>query len=216
MKTWSELYNSVGVFVSNVIDASSSFDYYIANATFDYKNNDGIVTIDMRVTHDGGLNWSEWTNINDGIDSVVFDGNGIKMIKTKFQYRITMDMSQNVYGNISSFNSLSIMLTGAYKIDNTGDINCLPEIWLKKTVGSGEMVLTNETTGKTFTLVNINKDETVYVDNENRDIDTDLPLKYRYGNHNKEWFELQDGENIITGTGNYELKVRHEFKVLQG
>lgn len=216
MSTWNSLYGTKGEYQSVVIDASSNFDYYIMNVSANYIENDGTVEVFIRSSHDGGVTWGNWYNIIDDMKKVVFDGEGIRMNNTKFQFKVTMDLGNNVLGVSPIFNQLSVVLLGAYKIDNTGDVDCLPEMWFKKYHSFGDITLTNETTGQTLILKDINDSEEIYVDNENKDIITNLPLTYRYSNHNKEWLRLQDGENIITGIGRFKLDVRHEFKVLQG
>lgn len=216
MKTWNELCGSKGVYQSSIIDISSNFDYYISNVILLYQENDGILDVEVRVSYDGGGNWGEWRNISVGSINGIFDGEGVQMTNTKFQYRIVMDMTDDIFGISPVFSQISVTLTGAFKIENTGDIVCLPEMWFKKFGGFGTMTLTNETTGQSIEFKDINNSETIYIDNQNKNIKTDLPLTYRYNNHNKQWFKLQDGDNIITGIGNYNLEVRHEFKVLQG
>lgn len=216
MSTWNSLYGSRGIYQSPVIDASSNFDYYISNINANYVTNDGGIEIEIRSSHDGGVTWGDWFNINDGLNKTVFDGNGVQMTDTKFQYKVILDMSGNIYGVSPQFNQISVVLSGAFKVENTGDVACLPEVWFKKSGSSGTIMLTNETTGQNVIFNNINNNETIYVDNENRDIKTDLPLKYRYSDHNKEWLELQTGENILTGIGRFELEMKNEYKVLQG
>lgn len=215
MATWIELNNTKGEYQSQAIDISSFFDYYISNINVNYTDNDGDVAVYVRTSHDGGANWGQWADIKDDLVKDVFDGHGVKMSDSKLQFKVVLDLGSNTYGLSPVFNQFSISLLGAYKIENTGDLECLPEIWVKK-IGYGDVYLTNETTGKTLVLKDINNNETIYIDNENKDIITDLPLTYRFSNHNKEWFKLQDGDNIITGTGDFELDVRHEFRVLQG
>lgn len=214
MTTWNELNNTRGEYQSVLIDISSFFDYYISNVSASYTSNDGFVDIEVRITHDNGVNWTDWINYTDC--KHIFDGYGVKMENTKLQYRVIFDLEDNVYGKSPVFNQFLVTLLGAYKIENTGDVDCLPEIWIKKVDSSGDVNITNETTGQILKMKDLNNTETVYIDNENKDIMTDLPLKYRYSDHNKEWFKLVHGENIITGTGRFELEVRHEFKTLQG
>ena len=215
MSTWSSLYGSSGEYISPMFDISSNFDYYLTNITTDYLNNDGVVEVEVRTSHDDGITWGDWYSLN-GVYQSPFDGDGIRMSKSKLQFKIIMDLTSNIRGVSPIFNQINIILIGAYKIENTGDVDCLPEMWLKKNNQSGTVNITNETTGQIITISDLNRDETVYIDNERKDIKSDLPLTYRYSNHNRQWLRLQDGENIITGTGDFTLEVRHEFKTLQG
>ncbi|TVX86124.1 hypothetical protein FPZ44_24410 [Paenibacillus agilis] len=87
---------------------------------------------------------------------------------------------------------------------------------MTKRNGAGTIKLTNETNGQTLVFENLNNNEEVYVDCENEDIMTSLPMKYRYDDHNDVFLELDVGENLLTGEGEFDLTIRHEFKTLQG
>ena len=106
-------------------------------------------------------------------------------------------------------------LIGAYKIDNVGDVILQPEIWIRKTNGSGDIKLTNETNGMSLELKNLNNGEEVYIDCENKDIVSSLPLTYRYKDHNGVFIEFEVGENLLTGEGDFKLDIRLQFKLLQ-
>jgi len=214
MTTWLELYGSQAVYESDVIDISSDFEYYVNDLRLNYDENDGFVKVELRITHDDGFTWSDWVDVKSSFYHDIFYTNDIKLNHTKMQYRVVMNLLKK--GISPVFRSFEIDLYGAFKINNTGDLSCLPEIWLKKTNGAGDIHLINETTGQEVVLENINNNETVYIDCYNEDIMTDLPMTYRYDNHNEEFLELQIGENVITGYGDFEFVVRHEFRVLQG
>lgn len=216
MAIWSDLYNANGIYQSDVIDVSSNFDYYIVNKILDFQENDGEVDVQLRASFNNGISWTNWKSIIGNTYIDLFDGDGVKMAYTKFQFKILMKMDITTGVTPPTFEKITLVFTGGYKIENTGDIPHKPEIWIKKTGGSGSVSLTNEETGQTVSLLNLNDNETVYINNLNKDIKTDLPLTYRYSNHNREWLEFQQGLNVLTGVGNFELVVRHEFQVLQG
>lgn len=213
MKSWSELYGSTATYESQVIDISSKFDYYIVDIICNYTVNDGTVDVEIRTSDDNGFTWSDWVNVNKSYTHL-FDGDGIRFNYKKMQFRVIMNVGK--LASSPAFKSIDIKLYGAYKIVNTGDIEVFPELWISKINSSGDIHINNKTSGKTLSFSSINNTETIYVDCENKDIMTDLPLTYRYNNHNKVFLRLEVGENIITGTGNYLLTMRNEYKILQG
>jgi Phage tail protein len=214
MSRWIDLYNGgYGVYESEVFDISSDFESYLTNIQYDYDSNDGVVSIEVRISYDDGNTWTNWININNSSYKPLFNDDE-PLDNAKFQYRVILD--NNSGGLPSVFKSFSIDLYGAFKIINTGDVVCKPEIWIKKVNGDGDVKLINETNGLSMEFKNLIEGETVYVDCENEDIVSDRPLTYRYNDHNNVFIELDVGENHLTGEGNFELTMRYEFKTLQG
>jgi hypothetical protein len=213
MAKWIDLYDGrVGFFESQVYDISSDFEVYITNVNYNYNNNDGTVITEVQVSYDGGFSWTNWFDINLLPYELSETDNNLQNIKLK--YKITLDNSN---GGLSPvFKSINIDVIGAFKIINTGDVVCKPELWIRKKNGFGSIKLTNETNGMTLELTDLNDGEEVYIDCENEDIVSSLPLTYRYQNHNNVFLELEVGENLITGEGDFELDMRFEFKTLQG
>lgn len=212
MTTWNSLYYSQAIFQSDAIDISSDFEKYINSITLDYTNNDGIVKVEVRTSFDDGFTWSEWVDTNHFLDNI-FYAEGSRLNFAKMQYRVIMEIHKK--GVSPVFRSFSAKFTGAFKIFNTGDEVCKPEIWIKKTVSSGNVQLKNETNGQVLKFDNLNNGETVFIDCENKDIMSDLPMTYRYNNHNGTYLRLEVGENVLTGIGDCEVEIRCEFKVLQ-
>lgn len=214
MKTWLQIYQSQAIYESDVIDISSDFDYYIDELNLQYEENDGFIDVEIRLSYDGGFTWTNWVNVKSDYYHDLFYIDGIRLNFTKMQYRVIMNISGD--GVSPVFKSFDIKLYGSFKIFNTGDLPHLPEIWIKKINGSGDIHLINETTGQEVVFKNLNNNETVYVDCYNKDILTDLPLTYRYDNHNGQFLKLEVGENVISGYGDFEFVIRNEFIVLQG
>ncbi|OME53971.1 hypothetical protein BSK59_15430 [Paenibacillus odorifer] len=212
MAKWSELYVQKGVYISKEFDVSSNFDSYIQNIAFEYKSNDGRTIVSIRISYDGST-FGDWIQINDVAVKELFKDDYYSLNSCKFQYKVEM-IDDGVVS--PEFKSFSYSFEGAYVIENTGDIVCKPEIWITKRNGSGTIKLYNETNGQTLIFTNLNNNEQVYVDCENEDIMTDLPLKYRYDDHNNVFLQLEVGENKLTGEGDFELTIRHEFMMLQG
>lgn len=212
MTKWIDLYIQKGVYISREFDINSNFETYIDNLTYNYSVNDGTVDVYIRISYDSN-NWGEWVKINDVEHPFLFRDDFYNMEYAKFQYKVVL-VNNDV--NSPEFSGFSYSLIGSYLLENTGDTICKPELWITKRNGSGTVKLTNESNGQMLVFTNLSNNEQVYVDCENEDIMTDLPLRYRYDDHNNVFLELEVGENLLTGEGDFELTIRHEFKTLQG
>lgn len=210
---WADLYTSRGVYVSPEYDISSNYRGYNEAINFYYNKNDGEVKVYISVSFDSGNTWGQWIQVNDAAYDKPFFDDYYDLEYCKFKYMVEMTYSNGVS---PQFNEFSMSLIGAYDFFNNGDLPCKPEIWIKKTNGSGDVKLFNDMTGQIVEFKNLNNNEEVYVDCENEDIVSSLPLVYRYDDHNNEFLELDIGENYLSGDGEFELVIRHEFKTLQG
>ncbi len=102
-------------------------------------------------------------------------------------------------------------------IENYGDLPIKPEIFIKKTEEEGSVVLTNVDTQEEFGLDFISLGETVYINNENFDILSDLPETFHYDNLiESNFLELKVGTNEFTVEGNSEIIIRMKDKLQQG
>ncbi|WP_222429837.1 phage tail domain-containing protein [Paenibacillus agilis] len=209
---WIDLYIQKGVYISREFDISSNFEVYRDELKYHYELNDGEVKVFVRMSYDTST-WTEWVQVNNSAYLELFRDEYYNMEYAKFQYKIEL-INHGVFTPI--FRSFSYMLRGSYLLINTGDLICKPELWITKRNGAGTIKLTNETNGQTLVFENLNNNEEVYVDCENEDIMTSLPMKYRYDDHNDVFLELDVGENLLTGEGEFDLTIRHEFKTLQG
>jgi len=97
---------------------------------------------------------------------------------------------------------------------NNGDNDLFPEVWIKK-VGAGNFTITNLSNGgEVFEFVDLVDGETIYVDNKNRDIETDIPLTYRYDNFNNNYLKITNYSiNRLQITGDCELTFRYQFEI---
>lgn len=212
MTRWIDLYIQKAEYISQVFDAVSTFETYMHDFIYNYDTNDGTVEVYVRMSYDGST-WEDWIRINDVALPALFRNDFYYMEYCKFQYKVVM-VNNGLVSPV--FKSFSFALTGSFILENKGDVPCKPELWIKKTGSGGTIKLTNESNGQVLELKNLNLNETVYIDCENEDIATDLPLRYRYNDHNNVFLELEVGENLLTGEGEFELTIRHEFKLLQG
>lgn len=102
-------------------------------------------------------------------------------------------------------------------LDNLGDVNIYPEMWIYKDNTDGDVSIINTTNGNAETIIyNVYNNETVYIDNENEHIESDIPDLYRYDTFNHVYLELVRGTNILHVTGGCEIQFRYQYKLLQG
>lgn len=212
MTTWANLYKMKGTYISPVYDISSNFETYFDKFLYYYDTNDGTVDVYVRLSYDG-YTWQDWININNQAYEELFRDDFYNLEYCKFQYKVVM---VNDGGISPTFKEFSMTLMGSYMVWNSGDVICKPELWITKRNGSGTVKLTNENNGQILILENLNNNEEVYIDCENEDIVSNLPLTYRYNAHNNVFLELEVGENLLTGEGDFDLVMRFEFKTLQG
>lgn len=168
----------------------------------------------IKTSIDGGFSWGDWIDISKNINPL-FDGEGFSLLETYFQYKVVL-RNDSYDGKSPVFEAFKLELTGGYKIQNNGDIPVYPELWITKKNGSGDIRIINKFNGKVLEMKDLNNGETVYLNGEEEDIITDLPMTYRFENHNREFLRLDVGDNILVGEGDFDLDVRVEFKTLQG
>jgi hypothetical protein len=213
---WTDIYNLNGSYISEEIDVSSNYNHYFSDVNIDSSNGGGSMRVLSRLSYNGGIDWGEWIDVSYGFPYRFFYDNGFYLENLKMQYMLEFDLGTNIGGASPTFNSIDFSLIGAFNIKNEGDVPLKPEVWLKKINGSGDIKLKNETTGKEMIFGMINNGETIYVDCENEDIVTDLPMTYRYNNHNDVFLELEVGDNLLSGEGDFEMAIKLEFKTIQG
>lgn len=100
-------------------------------------------------------------------------------------------------------------------IENKGE-EIFPEIWIVAK-DSGDFGIVNKSDGgRVFHLNNIVRDESLYIDCDNEEIESDLPLAYRHDNHNGVWLSLVYGINRLQVYGKMQMKIKYRYKFLLG
>lgn len=103
------------------------------------------------------------------------------------------------------------------ELDNLGDTNIYPEMWIYKDDTDGDVTIINTTNGNMETKIyNVYNRETVYIDNENEHIESDIQDLYRYDTFNNVFLELVRGTNILKVAGGCEIQFRYQYKLKQG
>ena len=97
---------------------------------------------------------------------------------------------------------------------NSGHSDLYPMIRIRK-VGDGNVSIKNETNfGKIFEIRNLMDTEEVFIDNQTKEIKSNLPRVYHYDDHNGVWFYAVRGNNILRvfGTCFIEFEYRYRYK----
>ena len=99
---------------------------------------------------------------------------------------------------------------------NYGDTICLPTIYVQIISGNSFSIINYSNGGQELKFNDLVVNEELTIDCENEEIETDLPLTYRYDNHNGVFLELIRGNNYLKVFGNIKLKFKMQFKTFQG
>jgi phage-related protein len=111
-----------------------------------------------------------------------------------------------------------VAVTGGTNITMTNSSNLVqyyyPEMEFTTGTGVTAVSFTNVTAGNRVTaFTNLYAGETIYLNNERKQIITDVPSTYRYSNFNKNWLYLLPGENTITVSADITLSTRMQFPI---
>jgi len=102
------------------------------------------------------------------------------------------------------------------EIHNDGDLPIKPEIDIYK-IGRGSLTINNfSTRDNPFEFDILEDQETIYVDNEEEVIETDISNTERYDNFNDNYLTLERGVNRLIITGSCIVRFRYQFVFLQG
>lgn len=102
-----------------------------------------------------------------------------------------------------------------FTFTNDGDDLLYPELEIYK-VGAGDLSIINFTNGgKEFKFTGLADKETVYVDNLNHHIESDLGNILRYDNFNHNYLELPTGVNTLKVIGKCRVKIKYQL-ILKG
>lgn len=116
----------------------------------------------------------------------------------------------NVYEKIydlSAINSPTVIT-----FENLGDNPLLPELWIEK-VTDGDLSIQNLSDGgKTLTITGLFNNETVFIDNKERQIRSNLPNRHLFDACNKNYLKFGYGINSLQVSSKCKLKFRYRFE----
>lgn len=96
--------------------------------------------------------------------------------------------------------------------ENKGDEVLMPELQISM-IHAGDFEIVNNTNGGiSFKFTGLALNENVYIDNENKDIISDIPNTYRYDAFNGNYLELVRGINQLTIYGVCRIQFRYRYK----
>lgn len=136
-----------------------------------------------------------------------------------YQGYITIQMrcdSPFAYSPVTLSPNYIVQVSREIDIMNHGTDIIKPEIWIKR-IGKGNVEIENFSMSQPmFQLLDIENGETVYIDNENKDIVSDILGMYRYDNFNDNYLTLTTGSNRLKIYGDCEVVFRYQFKYALG
>jgi phage-related protein len=148
-----------------------------------------------------------------GQTSITHNGEGKGYITVTM--RCDSPYSYSNYITTPNYDYSTNTTTTTLTISNDGDVNIQPELWIEK-VGLGDVQIKNTTTDVTMVLTQITDGETVYVNSEREEVQTDLMGTYRFDNLNDTFLSLVIGANTLEITGTCRITLKYRYKLLQG
>lgn len=91
--------------------------------------------------------------------------------------------------------------------------NYSPEIQIEMTNDTSFTITNLTNSGQVFQFSGLNVGETIYINNEMKQIISSLPNTYRLGNFNKDWLQLVQGINQLQITGNVKVTIRCTYPI---
>ncbi|PLR72328.1 phage tail domain-containing protein [Bacillus sp. UMB0728] len=149
------------------------------------------------------------------VDDISVIHNGIKQGYLKLTMRCNSPYTYSPYMTYEYDLSNNTSTGTEIKLENKGE-ETYPEIWITtKEIGDFSIVNKSDS-GREMRFSNLQNGESLYIDSDNEEIESDLPLAYRYDNHNGVFFNLQYGVNRLQVYGKIQMKIRYRYKFLLG
>lgn len=211
MANWGDLTKSLGVLESDAWNISTSYQNLtvVVDSIGDYQLNGGEIRLEYTTSHDSNT-WGEWKPF---YETNMFEIDALNSEGLYFKIRITFCISENQES--PELKKFSFNFKERYKIVNNGDLTCKPKIWITKKNSDGDVKLYNSKNQKPLELKNLKNKEVVFIDCDTEDVITDLPLTYRYDDHNDIFTELLIGKNYLHGEGDFKLDIKYQMRILQ-
>jgi len=88
-----------------------------------------------------------------------------------------------------------------------------PEIWIQSLDGGTISLQNYSDSGREFKFNNLQANEIIYVNNQLKQIETDIPNIYRLKDFNRNWLRLNYGINQIAVTGKCLIKTQMQYPI---
>nr|WP_246627914.1 phage tail family protein [Paenibacillus oenotherae] len=169
------------------------------------------INVQTSVSYNGGYDWSEWEFCTQH-GAIPAMKPSAPLGNALLRYRVFLDSANPL--NRPVFSGITFELEPVIVFENKGDSYCQPEIWVTKN-GSGDFALINVSQGnEQFKFVNLNHNETVYVNSEREYIESSLSATYRYSNFNDHYLNLPVGEHVFRVSGHAQIQFRYQFRLI--
>lgn len=146
------------------------------------------------------------------VDSIDIIHAGLKEGYLKLSFRCD---SPYAYSHVKQSNIHVSGGSNAFEIFNRGHMICKPLIYIKKTISDGNVrIINNSHNQQELVLNNLKLNEEVLIDCENEEIESNLPLTYRFDDHNDVFIEWAIGVNRIQMIGRFEMYFKYQFKYI--
>lgn len=214
MASWSYLAKLKGHRVSPVFPIHLQGNGAISKITWDSTIPKGTsLKIETNVSYDNGYTWEGWEIATNG-GSIPDIQPDTPLKDAVLKYRVTQETTDKAL--TPKLIKVSFYFEPVLVIDNKGDVNLKPEVWITK-VGNGNFTIINTSKGnEEFTFTDLIDGETVYVNGDKEQIETSLAATYRYSNFNDNYLDLPVGINVLRIIGNAKIQFRYQYKLLQG
>ncbi|SEF95225.1 phage tail domain-containing protein [Paenibacillus sp. UNC499MF] len=213
MATWLDVAGFTGYYESEELPIQLDGNGALTKLTWSADEPPGTsVTLYTNVSMNGGVSWSGWkAAVNGGSIPDIYTHSQLTDARVKFRFFLKTD-DRAVSPVIRE---IGFLLEPVIEIENKGDLTIRPEIWITKD-GSGDFSIINTSQhNREFKFTSLLDQEELYIHGDREQIETSIPLKYRYANFNDQYLELPYGINILKINGNGKLQFRYEFKRLQ-
>jgi len=131
---------------------------------------------------------------------------------------LTVTMHSNSYHMYSPVNSTQTYDLSSnpsagtvINLGNSGDIGMKPTITIQTTVAGDIRIVNESNSNDELKFIGLANAETIVIDCEREDIQTDLPSTYRYGNSNLNFLELPKGLNKLRVYGKCKISFKYEY-----
>ncbi len=142
-------------------------------------------------------------NAIDGVGNIVVNGSINAVLADLLYQHINIDPIGYLEGN-----SIHLVLR------TESDVSIYPEVLIKKLGSDGDVEIINLTTGQEFCFADMERNETVYVDNDREIIHSNFIFENPGGRFNNQFLYLVPGENILSVSQGCNIKFKYRGKYL--
>ncbi|MVP00800.1 phage tail domain-containing protein [Paenibacillus lutrae] len=213
MATWYDVSGFTGYYESEEIPFTLDGNGALSVVEWEADEPAGTsVTLYTNLSLDGGASWEGWKQaVKRGTLPHVHTNSHLSDAVIKFRFFLkTFDKTITPL-----IKRIEFTLEPVIEMDNKGDITIRPEIWITKQ-GNGDFSIINTSNhNQEFKFTDLIDQENLYIHGDREQIETSIPVKYRYSSFNDQYLELPYGINVLKIIGQGQLQFRYEFKRLQ-